>query len=589
MSGGCRQRRRWLAAEAALALLVLLVAAVALYLPANWSGDIRPAPDAVEYAVTAQRLAHGESFALPMAGRDHPSRYPFGLPALLAPAYWLPGAELRTGLYGVIALGALGVLLVYLLGSRLWNRAAGLLAALALLLLPQYMAWNRTIMSETATVALAAATALLLWHASAAPNARRRGWLLCATGIVIGIASLVRLNNIILLPAVIVGIIVHMISTQPYLHADRSEVGHHGNGWARFAPYTRALSAPLAILASGPALALAALGAYAWATFGSPLDTGYRYWVPEWYTNLRMTFAFHYAFLAPALRGDPNTPLDLANIAYYARAVAGLLPLPTSNFLSRSFAIIALLGALAALRDQRPAARTLSAFTATLAALTGLLFVGYFFADVRFLALLAPFAALAIAGGVVAGWHLIRVGLRERRPTRALPRAIAGAVVLAIATQGFFIAAGHTRAACYPCQRLAGSTASTIYHPAPELATIAAYGANTARPSLLITDILPPLLGAAGLTEGRTIVPLTLGEYWGKAPLRNTTPITDRRRLILAALRDGVPVYIDAYSITPVSSQGSGDMDRFLQAHNARLEITYSADMVTIYRLVALP
>jgi len=50
-----------------------------------------------------------------------------------------------------------------------------------------------------------------------------------------------------------------------------------------------------------------------------------------------------------------------------------------------------------------------------------------------------------------------------------------------------------------------------------------------------------------------------------------------------------VPVYIDGYSTTPVSSQGSGDMERFLQAHNARLEPAYSADAVTIYRLVALP
>ena len=41
----------------ACALAVVLLAALVLYLPASWIGDIRPTPDAVEYAVTAQRLA----------------------------------------------------------------------------------------------------------------------------------------------------------------------------------------------------------------------------------------------------------------------------------------------------------------------------------------------------------------------------------------------------------------------------------------------------------------------------------------------------------------------------------------------------
>jgi len=564
-----------------LALAVLLLAALALYLPADWSGDLRPAPDAVEYAVTAQRLASGESFALPLPGRDDPSRYPFGFPALLAPAYWFPGADLRTGLYGVIALGALGVLLVYLLGSRLWDRATGLLAALTLLFLPQYLTWNRAIMSETATATLVAATALLLWHATATPDTRRQRWLLCATGIAVGIAILVRLNNIVLLPALIAGLAAHHLATRRYPHPPSSGEGRSHSGGEGLIT--------LIILAIGPTLAIAALASYSWITFGSPLGTGYRYWVPEWYADPRLTFAFTYAFRAPALSGDLNTPPDLPNIIYYARSLTGLLPAPTSNFLTRGLALIALTGALAALRDRRPAARAMIGFAGSLGVLAGLLFAGYFLADVRFLAPLAPMIALAIAGGARTGLRLIRVGVRARRPRQALPRAIIGVLIVAVATQALIVAAGPAVAACYPCQRLTGGTASTLYYPAPELATIAAYRDLTPRPSLLITDLLPPLLGAAGLTGGRTIVPLTLGEYWGKAPLRNTTPITDRQRLILAALRDGVPVYIDGYSINPVSSQGSGDMERFLQAHNARLEMAYSTDAVTIYRLVALP
>ena len=96
------------ARRGALALLVLLLATTALALPASWIGDLRPAPDAAEYAVTAQRLARGASYTLPLPGRQAPPRYPFGFPALLAPAYWLPGATLQSGMYGVVAFGVAG-------------------------------------------------------------------------------------------------------------------------------------------------------------------------------------------------------------------------------------------------------------------------------------------------------------------------------------------------------------------------------------------------------------------------------------------------------------------------------------------------
>lgn len=132
-SGGHAGRRaRRVAAALALPAGVLAVAAVLLYIPAAWREDLRPFPDALEYALTARGLARFEPYRLTLLGRSYPPRYPFGFPLLLAPAYRLPGATFGNGIYGVA--------LTYALGRRAGGRVAGLVAAATLLLLPQYPA-----------------------------------------------------------------------------------------------------------------------------------------------------------------------------------------------------------------------------------------------------------------------------------------------------------------------------------------------------------------------------------------------------------------------------------------------------------------
>jgi 4-amino-4-deoxy-L-arabinose transferase-like glycosyltransferase len=481
--------RLWLARHAldvACALAVVLLAALVLYLPASWIGDIRPTPDAVEYAVTAQRLARGASYVLPLPDRDDPPRYPFGFPALLAPAYWLPGATLRAGLYGVFAFGVAGALFVYLLGRQIFDRGTGLLAALLLLLLPQYLSWAHAIMSEVTTIALVAAATLLLWHAACEVATRPRLALLAGAGLVAGLAILVRLTSVVLLAALVVGIVAG-IRTR------------------------RAWPGALLALGIGPALALAALAAYARATFGDITGTGYRYWVPEWYAAPGTTFSLVYAFRRPALQNDPVIPPDLPNLAYYARSLAGQLPTHAALFLTSGFCVLALIGGLVLLGDRRPQARALVAFGATLGASTFALAAVYFYPDVRFLAPLAPLAAIAIAGSGQLGVRLIRRGLRTRRVGPALLRAGTGAVLIALLLQAILGAIGPALADCYPYRRYVQGDAASLYRPAPELAMIAAYRAVTPEGSLLVTDLLPPLLGATGLAAARTIVPLTRG------------------------------------------------------------------------------
>jgi 4-amino-4-deoxy-L-arabinose transferase-like glycosyltransferase len=543
---------------------VLLLAILALYLPASWIGDIRPAPDAVEYAVTAQRLAQGMSFALSLPGREAPPRYPFGFPALLAPAYWLPSATLQTGFYGVIAFGVAGVLLVYLLGRQLYGRGAGLLAALIFLLLPQSLTWSHAIMSEMATVTLVALAALLLWQASGEATARLRLALLLGAGLVAGLAILVRLTSVVLVVALAVGVVAGIRPRRVWPGA-------------------------LLALGVGPALALVALAAYDRATFGSVTGTGYRHWVPEWYASPGTTFSLAYAFRRPALQGDPAAPPDLPNLAYYARSLTGQLPAHTSLFLTSGFCVLALIGAFALLTDRRSQARALVAFGATLGALTCALSAVYFFPDVRFLAPLAPLSALAVANTGQLGVRLLRQGLRSRRPMLMLLRVGTGAVLIALLLQSTLGALGPALADCYLCQRYVRGNATALARPSPELATLTAYRTVTPPGSLLVTDILPPLLGATGLATARTIVPLNRGIYWGQAPLRDTPSVADRQRIILAALSAGTPVYTDAFSVDPLRASGSGDFERFLATHRARIEVHYADGVSTIYRLVPTP
>ncbi len=557
------------AIDVGLVLLVALVAVVALAFPTGWIGDIQPAPDAVEYAVTAQRLAAGASFALPWPGGEYPARYPFGFPALLAPAYWLPGATVQSGLYAVIALAVLAVILVYLLGRRLLGRAGGLIAALTLPLLPPYLGWSRAIMGETATVALVAATALLLHAACASSRPRRRALLLFVAGLVAGVAILVRLNNVALLGALTAGA---LIGIRPR------------RAW------------PRAAFALGivPVCALLALALYNTRTFGGPLATGYGYWVPEWYGQFGTTFSPAYAFRAPPVVGDLNAPPGLSNLAYYARSLGGGLPARGSLLLTSGLAALAALGTLTALSTRERPARAVVAFGLTLAALTCAVYLPYFLADVRFLAPLAPLVALAVGNAGRLGIGLLRDSLRVRRPRAALPRAAFGALIVAILLQNLLPAAITARDDSYPYRRFVRGDASGLRRAAPALETIAAYRAIAAPGSILVTDLLPPLLATSGFGSGYEVAPLTRGEYWGQAPLRDTAPVTDRQRFLLAALRAGTPVYLDEYSLAPIRRQGSGDIERFLAAHNARLETVYTDaarpdGAVTLYRLLLAP
>ena len=126
----------------------------------------------------------------------------------------------------------------------------------------------------------------------------------------------------------------------------------------------------------------------------------------------------------------------------------------------------------------------------------------------------------------------------------------------------------------------------SLYRVPLEMHTIAAYQATAPAGSILVSDVVLPLLTEAGMGQRHTIVPLTPGEYWGQAPLRNLPQVLDRQRILTQALRRGVPVYTDSLSVEPVRRHGPQDWERFLAVHRVQLQTVTTQGAVTIYQLV---
>src|SRR5947209_6434895 len=343
-------RARW---TLAAGVLLAAVAGLMLYIRPEWVADLGPPPDALEYAVTAQSIAHGGPFVISLLGVHYPPRYPFGFPLLIAPAYWLPGATLANGIYAVGLFGTLAVVCVYRLGVVLGGRLAGLAAGLILLMLPQYVTWNQQVMSETATVALTAYAALLLYQV-AGENGRRRELLLTVLGLACGLAILVHITNLALPLAVLPALLL-----TPSLRPSLARI--------------------LFLLATGPLAALAALAVYDWITFGDPARTGYAYWVPQWYGSLGREFSLSYALKAPGIVGDALAPAHTSNAVYYARALAGLLPHSSLLLLPGWAAALALVGAVALARRSNPARKAFLTFACAFTILVFGVFSLYFF------------------------------------------------------------------------------------------------------------------------------------------------------------------------------------------------------------------
>ncbi|MGI8855719.1 MAG: ArnT family glycosyltransferase [Thermomicrobiales bacterium] len=500
------------------ALVIILVAAVfILYLPAYWAGSLIPQADAGEYAVAADNLAHLRSNHLTLLHHPYPSRYPFGFPLLLAPLYWLPHATLANGIYGVLIAALVAVCALSVLTRAVSGRFAGVIAALSFLLTPTVVIFSHYLLSEVASPALVALSGLFLYRATTSDVRQWRLWWLVLLGGVTGLAVLVHLTNLLLLPALALALFLN------------SRIRADGR---------RALLA----VAAAPSLALLALALYDKLTFGGVTATGYRFWRPDWYRSLHTTFAFSYAVHRHLM--VTNGPLTaFGNIGYYAHFFITLVP-------SRWLSLPLVIGLIALLLDRRPAVRTLMVFSLTFSLLTLALYSVYFFQGIRFLLPLVPFMACAIGRGSAIG-HQWLIGRAASNRVLRLGGIVSGLAVSGLTVLGLVLGVRPALQESYLYQRFVRD--NRVPFPAHvEAETMALYGTVAPPGSIVVTDLFVPVFEALPVGKRTMIVPVHWPGYESDvAPPKMLPNFTQReeRAKVDAAIAAGTPVFTDAYTM----------------------------------------
>jgi 4-amino-4-deoxy-L-arabinose transferase-like glycosyltransferase len=522
---------------------VVTLAAAALFIAPSWVSDLGPPPDALEYAVTARRLAHGESFRLLLLSQEVPSQYPFGFPAYLAPAYRLPGGTLASGIYGVLLAGVAAVALTYGLARRLGGASAGVVAAVTLLLRPNFIDWNHQIMTESLSTALAVMAGFLLYRAADAEGDRRR-WYLVALGAVCGYAILVRYTNGVLTPAAVLGYVAYR-QARP----DRG--------------------ASVGLLLAGPALALGALAIYQQATFGSALMTGYGYWLPTWHGSLGSTFSPRYAFVGPGHPADG--PLaGWPNAAYYAAFLAMRISWPF-------FLWPALVGALVLFRRRDHPNFAVACYAASIALLLYLIYSLYWYQSGRFLAPVLPLAAV-----------LTGVGFREGIEAARRGKALGWVMVVFWCTGALATLPGFAERSYLIQRYVCGHREPPVFPLRGR--SLEAYAA-VRTPGAIIVTALPLVLLDSGLVGDRRIIPLARRRYWAHPKFERVATLAEQRQAVDTALARGALVYTDAYSLAVVRYNPGYDAERrAVQAYGlAPVAGSVRSGRVLLFRLLPRP
>jgi 4-amino-4-deoxy-L-arabinose transferase-like glycosyltransferase len=171
--------------------VAILLLGLGLRLDYAWEGRA-PVFDAVAYGRIAESLEEGQGFTAGDAATQPSSNYSPGLPLLLDGLYRASGGvHERLARIVLALLGALSVLLTYLIGRRLSGPVAGLIGAAAVAIYPALLEYQGMFMGEPlAATLLSAAVLSMLWAAevdNSHPSAR---WLV--PGVLLGALALVR-------------------------------------------------------------------------------------------------------------------------------------------------------------------------------------------------------------------------------------------------------------------------------------------------------------------------------------------------------------------------------------------------------------
>lgn len=501
-------------------VLVLVIAFVVRFTPAYQAADLEPAPDAVEYALTAVALSQGEPYVLHMNGAAYPPRYPFGFPLLLASALIAFGAQPHNALYACLAYSVALVAAVMLVSRQVFGQRVALLSGLVVALGKRFVALGQGFSPDTAAaLAVLLACALLIRSPGpksdltglgdlsglgtiSIPNGRRGLRWYALAGFCAGLAVAISLNYVV--PACAIFAVALLLAWRQ----------------GRAVVLARAL-----VAAAGASLWLVPLLAYQWQTFGHPLATGYGFWAPDIYGNLGQVFNLRYLLVSAVA---PAT----SSLRYYALPLLGIsvwpfYPLP---FVVAIGAGVHALVQQATQIDRRKLAIPLAAASASLCA--GLV---YAFLDVRLL--LLAFLVLAMLGA--HGFWALAATRPAASRRRALLYALIAFVGLAVAWHGLYTVRDSFLWQTVARQRT-WSALPLRYESALFVDRIAPANA------VILTNMpLPYADYYMGRGGGRQIVPLTRSaEYASKAPGKDWVVAAERPDLIAEYLRAGRAVYI---------------------------------------------
>jgi hypothetical protein len=365
--------------RAVLAALITLAATVAvLGAPMRPLAD-QPFPDAQEYADAAHQLAEGHGYVTLVHGNQpQPPRYPPGFSLALSPFA-------VSGQYPAnVQLGSKLLVVVYLLSAVgvSWNLGGPLAAAVAAMAIgtsPFATTSASLVMSDAFAAALTVLLVGVLHHLSRAR--------VVTVGVLAGALVLVRLNALFALAA--------YAATIPRRF------------WAS--------------LLLGIVPLLLAIGVYQWSTFGSPLKTGYDYWLPS-----LKTFDVSFALRANPQGDGPYIVADrfdgavlrdlcscpdlhpqgaLPNLVFYPAVMFGL-------FWIFAPPLVGLLGLAYAWSRRREPAFSLILWLTLVGVLVQ---VFYFYQGARLIAV--PATLLIVAGAVACGHGIQRgLGIKECVP-----------------------------------------------------------------------------------------------------------------------------------------------------------------------------
>ena len=150
--------------------------------------DVRPGSDSAVYASVAEQLYEHQRFAIP--GSASPYDWSPGAPLFYAGVYYATGGVHPGAVRLVVALlGALAIVLVYLIGRRLAGPLAGLIGAGLLAIYPVTIFFTGKLMSEPlATLTLAGAVLSFMW----ANDKGRSKWAWAVPGVLLGLTAFAR-------------------------------------------------------------------------------------------------------------------------------------------------------------------------------------------------------------------------------------------------------------------------------------------------------------------------------------------------------------------------------------------------------------